>query len=77
VGGYREWVVWRRSRYAGYAAVPGVEGTRGSAGVLLAVLIDNAVMGIGFRFLILDPLIFLTELADFISEESIPDEDMI
>jgi uncharacterized RDD family membrane protein YckC len=59
--------------YAGYAAVPRVE----YAGFwlrLLAFLIDNAVMGIGF-VLILIPLIFLTGLGGFISEIH-PDEDM-
>ena len=59
--------------YAGYAAVPRVE----YAGFwlrFLALLIDNAVMGIGF-VLILIPLIFLTGLGGFISEIH-PDEDM-
>jgi uncharacterized RDD family membrane protein YckC len=59
--------------YSGYAAVPRVE----YAGFwlrFLALLIDNAVMGIGF-VLILIPLIFLTGLRGFIGEIH-PDEDM-
>jgi uncharacterized RDD family membrane protein YckC len=59
--------------YAGYAAVPRVE----YAGFWLrffALLIDSAVMGIGF-VLILIPLIFLTGLGGFIGEIH-PDEDM-
>ena len=59
--------------YAGYAAVPRVE----YAGFwlrFLALLIDNAVMGIAF-VLILIPLIFLTGLGGFISEFH-PNEDM-
>jgi uncharacterized RDD family membrane protein YckC len=59
--------------YAGYAAVPRVE----YAGFwlrFLALLIDSAVMGIGF-VLILIPLIFLTGLGGFIGEIH-PDEDM-
>src|SRR5260370_27122944 len=52
--------------YAGYAAVPRVE----YAGFwlrFLALLIDNAVMGLGF-VLILIPLIFLTGLSGFLGE---------
>src|ERR1700687_1855485 len=59
--------------YAGYAAVPRVE----YAGFwlrFLALLIDSAVMGIGF-VLIMIPLIFLTGLGGFIGEIH-PDEDM-
>jgi uncharacterized RDD family membrane protein YckC len=59
--------------YSGYAAVPRVE----YAGFwlrFLALLIDNAVMGIGF-VLVLIPLIFLTGLRGLIDEIH-PNEDM-
>jgi uncharacterized RDD family membrane protein YckC len=59
--------------YSGYAAVPRVE----YAGFwlrFLALLIDNAVMGIGF-VLVLIPLIFLTGLRGLIDEIR-PNEDM-
>jgi len=59
--------------YAGYAAVPRVE----YAGFwlrFLALLIDNAVMGLGF-ILILIPVIFLTGLRGFLGEFH-PNEDM-
>jgi len=59
--------------YAGYAAVPRVA----YAGFwlrFLALLIDNAVMGVGF-VLILIPLIFLTGLSGFIGELH-PSEDL-
>jgi uncharacterized RDD family membrane protein YckC len=59
--------------YSGYAAVPRVE----YAGFwlrFLALLIDNAVMGIGFVLLLI-PLIFLTGLRGLIDEIR-PNEDM-
>ncbi len=59
--------------YAGYAAVPRVQ-YAGFWVRFLALLIDNAVMGIGF-VLILIPLIFLTGLGGFIGEIH-RDEDM-
>ena len=59
--------------YAGDAAVPRVQ-YAGFWVRFLALLIDNAVMGIGF-VLILIPLIFLTGLGGFIGEIH-RDEDM-
>jgi uncharacterized RDD family membrane protein YckC len=58
--------------YSGYAAVPRVE----YAGFwlrFLALLMDTAIMGIGFVLLLI-PLIFLTGLGGFIGEIH-PDED--
>jgi uncharacterized RDD family membrane protein YckC len=54
------------SAYSGYAAVPRVE-YAGFWRRCLALLIDSAVMGIGF-VLILIPLIFLTGFRGFINE---------